>query len=118
HRHRGPRGQQRRRQAHRRRQVRGQAHARAAQRAVHEAALAVAASRDPSCPDASRRYDLRGQELLNGIDYVEVASDLRTLSLYFIARAPDWLTPAHVSISGGRRIRGIRALEVEVCRAE
>lgn len=78
----------------------------------------MAASRDPSCPDASRRYDLRGQELLNGIDYVEVASDLRTLSLYFIARAPDWLTPAHVSISGGRRIRGIRALEVEVCRAE
>ena len=59
------------------------------------------------CRDESRRHTLLSNERWNGIDYVEVADDQRSLRVYFFAAAPTNLTPRNIRIDGGRRIRGI-----------
>lgn len=73
-----------------------------------------------SCQDEQRRHAVRDGGY-NGIDYVEVLDDddQRELCVHFLDRAPEeTITPAHVVIRGGRRIRDIRVLDVEVKRAE
>jgi hypothetical protein len=66
-----------------------------------------------SCRVDARRRRLFGNPDWNGIDYVEVADDQRSLLLYFFGAAPAGLTADNVRIEGGRRIRGIRVLAVE-----
>jgi hypothetical protein len=60
-----------------------------------------------------------GRSILNGIDYLEVAADQRTLNLYFIHNLPGTqhpvpvdapaLTAENILIEGGSRIRSIQA---------
>jgi hypothetical protein len=58
----------------------------------------------------------KGHPDLNGIDYVEISEDQRTLHVYFLAKAPDPISKNNIVISGGRRVIGIRATHIDVCR--
>jgi hypothetical protein len=66
------------------------------------------------CNRELRRHEVRRQER-NGLDYVEVGADQRTLTAFFLGPAPTDLGPENLEIRGGRRIRGIRVLDVEAC---
>ncbi|BAU12715.1 hypothetical protein LEP3755_32460 [Leptolyngbya sp. NIES-3755] len=75
--------------------------------------------------NAQRRNAVRntkgadGRSILNGIDYLEVANDQRTLNLYFIHNLPGTqyavpagvpaLTADNILIEGGTRLRSIQA---------
>ncbi|MER7706362.1 putative baseplate assembly protein [Kitasatospora sp. NPDC097605] len=69
------------------------------------------------CGTEPRRADVRAAHLL-GLDGAEVGDDGRTLDVTFLGRAPDGLGPEHIRIDGGRRITGLRALAVDVERAD
>lgn len=66
------------------------------------------------CLDERRRHEVRRRRL-NGLDYLEVGNDQRTLKVYFLGAAPEGLTADNVRISGGRRIRDIRVTGMKVC---
>jgi len=68
------------------------------------------------CIAERRRSDDR-QGGWNGIDYVEVDDDQRALCLRFIGHAPQELSPANVTISGGERIE-VRVIGVQIRRSE
>jgi hypothetical protein len=70
---------------------------------------------DLSCLDDRRRQLIRAKGL-NGVDYVDVDPDQRSLTVYFLAKAPPDVKPANVRIEGGRRITGITVLDVQMCR--
>ena len=61
--------------------------------------------------DRQRRADARAKGL-NGIDFVEVGRDARTLKVYFFLKAPAVLDASHVSIEGGVRVRGLKVIDV------
>jgi hypothetical protein len=79
------------------------------------------------CRSEQRREAVRQHAQLNGLDYLEVGSDQRTLTVYFLGKAPRawWekdeqgkpklklkdLLP-YLLIDGGRRIRGLKVEEV------
>ena len=73
--------------------------------------------------DTKRRQAIRAtegkQDGLNGIDYIDVSEDQRTLTVFFLLKAPEQeLQPGNVRIDGGRRVRNIKVLEVTFCRNE
>lgn len=61
--------------------------------------------------------DFYGRPNLNGIDYVEVSEDQLSLRVYFLGKAPKPISEKNIVISGGRRITGIRVIDIDVCRA-
>jgi hypothetical protein len=65
------------------------------------------------CADETRRQRAR-QVGLNGLDYVEVSADQRTLTLYFLQKAPANLDSRNFVIQGGRRVRNIAVTGVKV----
>jgi hypothetical protein len=69
------------------------------------------------CHDERRRALIRAQGG-NGLDFVEVSDDQRTLTVYFLAKAPPEVTKVNVRIDGGRRVRGIQVTDVTMCRVE
>lgn len=69
------------------------------------------------CGVAERRRKLLGNPDWNGIDYVEVSDDQRSLCLHFFGQVPAGLSEGNVVITGGRRIRGIRVSEVRIERS-
>ena len=66
------------------------------------------------CGEPARRLHLREGHTLNGIDYIEVGPDQRTLCVHLFGAIPQGLGIANVRVSGGRRIRGLRAVSVDV----
>ncbi|MDR7275497.1 baseplate J/gp47 family protein [Catenuloplanes atrovinosus] len=64
-----------------------------------------------------RRAAVR-KDRLNGIDGVEVGDDPRELTVTFLGKAPRRLGPENIRIDGGRRVTGIRAVEVEIRREQ
>lgn len=68
------------------------------------------------CRSEQRREAVRQHTQLNGLDYLEVGSDQRTLTVYFLGKAPVSLEPSNILIEGGRRIRDITVTEVTVTR--
>lgn len=71
------------------------------------------------CRNELRREAVRQDQRLNGLDYLEVgAEERRTLTVYFLGKAPVSLQPSNVIIVGGRRILDIRVKEVRVTRTE
>jgi hypothetical protein len=60
--------------------------------------------------------DFYGRPNLNGIDYIEVSEDQLSLSIYFLGKAPKPISEKNIVISGGRRITGIRVIDIDVCR--
>jgi hypothetical protein len=71
---------------------------------------------DPSlsCTDERRRERVRERNL-NGIDYLEVSDDQRTLTIFFLGKAPLDITRENVVISGGRRITGLKVVALDLC---
>jgi hypothetical protein len=68
------------------------------------------------CADDRRREDVREAPLF-GLDFVEVTdADQRRLEVFFLGRAPGAIATANVHITGGRRIRDVRAIDVHVHR--
>ena len=70
------------------------------------------------CKSEQRREAVRQHAQLNGLDYLEVGSDQRTLTVYFLGKAPVSLDPSNLLIEGGRRILDIKVTEVKVTRTD
>lgn len=70
-----------------------------------------------TCHDDAERRGLARRSDLNGLDYLEVADDQLSLTVFFLGRAPAWITAAHLRIEGGERIRGLRVLAATIARA-
>ena len=66
-----------------------------------------------TCRGERRRRKVR-HEGLNGIESIEVREGHRVLTVSLLDRAPENLTAANVRIDGGRRITGIRVLDVHI----
>ena len=72
-----------------------------------------------ACETDTRRDAVRAAEGQNGLDYVEVGDDERTLYAYFLGKMPPELAKksptlaSHLRIDGGDRIGGIRIVKVD-----
>jgi hypothetical protein len=71
-----------------------------------------------ACRIAERRKKLFGNPNWNGMDFLEVSEDQRSLCVHFFGAVPEGVTTANVRIEGGRRIRDIRAVTVEIEHAD
>lgn len=70
-----------------------------------------------ACRLEERRKKLFGNPDWNGMDFVEVSEDQLSLCVHFFDQVPEGLTADNVRIEGGRRIRDIKVVEVEIERA-
>ena len=84
------------------------------------------------CKNEKRRHSIRQQSTLNGIDYLEVLDNRapeesprqRTLLVYFINPAPDYLDSNNIRIYGGVRVTefevewAVRGTEIESLSTE
>lgn len=66
------------------------------------------------CSREKRRAEVRRHPQLCGLDYVEIGQDQRTLTVYFLGKAPVDLKPSNILIEGGRRIRDVQVTGVTV----
>lgn len=64
-----------------------------------------------------RRKVLFGNSEWIGIDFVEVATDQLSLCVHFFGTVPEQVTVDNIRIEGGRRIRDVHAVKVEIDRA-
>ena len=70
------------------------------------------------CQQDDRRDGVRRMQGRNGLDYVEVSDDQRTLQVYFLGKLPPEFTQAdapptaYLRIEGGQRITGIEVVSV------
>ena len=71
-----------------------------------------------TCHDEERRRDVRqSPQDWNGLDYVEVSDDQRTLAVFFLRKAPDSIVPANVVITGcDPGAREVHVVDVSLCR--
>ncbi len=70
------------------------------------------------CTNDTRREEVRVQEALYGLDYLEVGDEaIPHLTVYFLGRAPE-LGPKDLVIEGGSRIRDIGVLGVQITRSD
>ncbi|MFC0111323.1 putative baseplate assembly protein [Kibdelosporangium aridum] len=69
------------------------------------------------CRTDKRKADVREADY-NGLDGVEANDDGTVLTVTFLGRAPRRVGPENIRIDGGRRIVGIRAVDVEIHTAE
>ena len=70
-----------------------------------------------SCRVEARRRKLFDNPDWNGLDFLEVSDDQRSLCVHFFGRVPEGITVDNVRIEGGRRIRDIRVVKIEIDRA-
>jgi hypothetical protein len=68
------------------------------------------------CNNPARRADVRSHEL-NGLDFVEVSDDQRTLTVYFLGKAPASLTRENIRIDGGQQVRDLRVVALHIDRS-
>jgi hypothetical protein len=68
------------------------------------------------CKDDERRDAVRHKTGLNGLDYLDVSGDQLTLTVFFLGKAPQQINATNVGIDGGRRIRDIKVVKVELQR--
>ncbi len=69
------------------------------------------------CGTLGRRGLLFGDREWNGIDYVDVSVDQKSLCIHFFNDVPKDVGIGNIRISGGRRITNIRAVRVFLDRA-
>ncbi|HZR42828.1 MAG TPA: putative baseplate assembly protein, partial [Ktedonobacteraceae bacterium] len=69
------------------------------------------------CNDEQRREKVRDSDL-SGLDYIEVSEDQLKLTAYFLGKAPKELDSSNLIIEGGRRVRNIEVIDVEVHRED
>lgn len=70
------------------------------------------------CRNEQRREVVRKEHDLNGLDYLEVGADQRTLTVYFLGKAPVSLEPSNILIEGGQRIRDIKVKKITVTQTK
>lgn len=71
------------------------------------------ADRVPACGVDLRRAALFAQrKKFNGIDFIEVLDDQRSLCVHFFGEVPHGLTAGNLRLSGGARIRDIAIVKV------
>ena len=70
------------------------------------------------CRTMERRKKLFGNPDWNGMDFLEVSEDQLSLCVHFFGHVPEGVTVNNVRIDGGRRIRDIHAVKVEIERAD
>lgn len=79
------------------------------------------------CNSLLRREKVRQHIALNGLDYLEVGrinqlqpdlENQRHLRVYFLGKAPVVLDKTNIRIEGGRRIRDIQVVSVEIHKSE
>lgn len=70
-----------------------------------------------TCRAAERRKRLFGNPNWNGIDYVEVSEDQLSLCVHFFGQVPEGVTIENICIAGGRRVRDIQAVKVQIERS-
>jgi hypothetical protein len=66
-----------------------------------------------TCQNEQRRHQVRRQRR-NGLDYLEVGDDARSLYVYFLGSVPQHLRKENVQIAGGQRIRNIQVTSLDV----
>ena len=66
-----------------------------------------------TCQNEQRRHEVRRQGR-NGLDYLEVGEDLRSLYVYFLGTVPENLKKENVRIEGGQRIRNLQVTGLQV----
>jgi hypothetical protein len=66
----------------------------------------------PAHFDRERRRAQAIAKGLNGIDFVDVADDRRTLTVYFFLPAPAATGHRHYVVAGGSRVRNLKTIEV------
>ena len=71
-----------------------------------------------TCRVEERRKKLFGNPDWNGIDFLDVSDDQLSLCVHFFGHAPENLNIENIRIEGGRRIRDIRPLKVEIARSD
>lgn len=69
------------------------------------------------CAVPARRHRLFGNEEWNGIDYVDVGEDQKSLCIHFFNAVPRNVQLQNIRISGGRRIRDVRPVRVFIDRS-
>ncbi len=67
-----------------------------------------------TCQNEQRRHRVRDMGL-NGLDYLEVSDDQLRLAVYFLGKAPEEIEKENVRITGGRRFRDIRVVDLRMC---
>jgi hypothetical protein len=67
------------------------------------------------CGDERRRGEVR-KAALNGLDYLEVGDDRRTLTVHFLGKAPANIAKENLRITGGQRIRDIAIVDIDIHR--
>lgn len=72
---------------------------------------------DLVCVGDERRAEVRRRGS-NGVDYLEVSDDQTVLTVTFLGKAPNEVAIENVRIEGGRRVRGIRIVDVRLCRED
>ncbi len=70
-----------------------------------------------NCQTEQRRHAVR-QRGKNGLDYVEVSDDQRSLCVHFLGAIPEQLVKENIQITGGQRIRHIQVIGLEVERRD
>lgn len=63
-----------------------------------------------------QKGDSHGRPNLNGLDYLEVSEDQRSLRVFFLAKAPNPISKKNFVITGGQRVTDIRVIDIDVCR--
>lgn len=71
-----------------------------------------------ACRIAERRKKLFANPDWNGMDFLEVSEDQISLCVHFFGPVPEGVTVENICIEGGRRIRDIQAVKVEIERAD
>jgi hypothetical protein len=67
------------------------------------------------CKGDERRALVRADKNLNGLDYLEVSPDQRSLTVYFLDKAPADLELGNLRVTGGRQVTGIKVTAFAVC---
>lgn len=70
-----------------------------------------------TCATPKRRQKLFGHASMNGIDFVEVLADQKSLCVHFFGSLPERIKLTNIRIDGGRRVRNIRPVDVRQMRA-
>jgi len=69
-----------------------------------------------TCRDEQRRHKVRAAKEWNGLDYLEVSEDQRSLSVFFLDKAPQDLRPENVVIRPcGGADRTVRVTDLRLC---
>src|ERR1044071_4765135 len=66
-----------------------------------------------SCGEEHRRDEVRAASLF-GLDYAEVDETQRTVTVYFLGKAPQGITKANIAITGGTRTKDVRVVNLRV----